>query len=89
MIGKHATTIASDNLHTIVTFHHTQIVKFNINEIILNSGGWQTATTKLRMNQTSETFNLGYTIYQKNFEWFIKYKNINYEFYDNIKLVRE
>ncbi len=40
-------------------------------EIKLNSDGWQTVTTKRKMNQTSKMFCLGYSVYQKNFDWFV------------------
>ena len=88
-LGKTATTIANDGQHTIVTYHATQIVKFNNKEIILNSGGWKTQTTKTRMNQASNQFGLGYRVFQENFYWFIQYKNKMIEFQNNMKLKRE
>ena len=40
-------------------------------DVILDSGGWRTPTTKLRMNQASRQFGLGFHVYQKNFDWFV------------------
>lgn len=87
-LGKTATTISNDGIHTIITYHSTQIVKFNENEIILNSGRWNTQTTKTRMNQASNQFGLGYTVFQKDFEWFVNYKHKINPFGDNMVLKR-
>ena len=87
-IGQCATTVAGDGNYTIVTYHSTQVVKYNQSEIILNSGGWRTHTTKTRMNQASNQFNLGYTVYQKDFDWFVEYNGLTLDFADNMKLIR-
>ena len=72
-VGSHKTTIYHEGNHTCVKYHATDVVKFNDNEIILNSGGWHTNTTKMRMNQTSRQFGLRFNVYQKDFEWFVDY----------------
>lgn len=66
-----ATSIRSDGEWTHVRYHATDVVSFNAHEVVLRSGGWETATTKLRMNQASHQFNLGYTVYQHKHEWFV------------------
>lgn len=60
---------------TQVSYHNTVVVDFDYSRgtIILNTGGWKTATTKLRMNQTSNQFGLGYQVYQKNHSWYVRY----------------
>ena len=73
-IGKVATSVSNDGVHTIVTYHSTQVVKFNEKEIILNTGGWKSNTTKTRMNQTSNQFNLGYKVWQECSEWYVQWK---------------
>lgn len=70
-VGNYATTISNDGVHTIVTYHATQVVKFNDKEIILNTGGWRSKTTKSRMNQASNQFNLGYKVWQECGEWYV------------------
>ena len=83
MIGKHKTTIKTDiNNFKIVTYHQTEVVKFDEISIILNTGGWETNTTKKRMNQTSDLFNLGFSVFQKNWEWFLKYDGKTYLMYE-------
>jgi hypothetical protein len=70
-VGQRATTIkVDDNGYTCITYHSTDVVKFNSKQIILNTGGWQTHTTKTRMNQASNQFKLGFKVYQKDYDWF-------------------
>jgi hypothetical protein len=45
-IGKRATRVYYENGYIVVRYHSTDVVRFNDKEIILNSGGWRTATTK-------------------------------------------
>jgi len=84
-----ATAIYTDNEYTRVIYHNTPVVSYNQDKIILNSGGWMTATTKKRMNQVSDMFNLGYQVYQKDYSWYIDYKGQTFDFYDGFILSRE
>ena len=55
-----------------VTYHTTDVVTVYPNgRIDLDHGGWRTVTTKLRMNQASNQFRLGFLVWQKDFEWFV------------------
>ena len=73
-IGKTATTIhTTEQGQTQVIYHSTPVVSFNHKLIILNHGGWMTNTTRTRMNQASNQFNLGYTVFQKDWNWYVKY----------------
>jgi len=74
-IGSHKTSVFTEEGYTRVVYHSTCIVKFNHEEVILNSGGYSTATTKTRMNQASSQFELGYHIFQKDFDWFVRFYN--------------
>ena len=88
-VGKHKTTVYNDDTHKCVKYHKTNVVRFNNKEIILNNGGWMTATTKLRMNQASNQFGLGYHVWQKDFEWFVTLPNgEEVEFEDGMKIKR-
>ena len=71
-LGRHATTVATENGWTRITYHQTVVVKFNQRTVVLNSGGWMTATTKTRMNQASNQFDLGFQVFQKDFGWFVE-----------------
>ena len=72
-IGTTATTIRNEDGYTIVRYHNTDVVKFNQDEIVLNTGGWRTVTTKARMNQASNQYGLGFRVYQRDWEWFVDY----------------
>ena len=89
-VGRVATTVAHDydQGETVVTYHNTQVVKFDHRRVTLDSGGYMTATTKTRMNQAANQFNLGYRVYQKNYAWFVKLDNdpLPWTFYDKMVL---
>lgn len=73
-IGSHKTSVFTlDDGALCVVYHNTSVVKKKPDgSIELNTGGWRTATTKLRMNQASNQFGLGYCVYQKDFDWYVR-----------------
>lgn len=76
-----ATKIREKDGKTIVSYHGTDIVEFDDDTITLNTGGYETASTKTKMNQTAGEFDLGYAVYQRNYNWFVDYngKTIPFE----------
>jgi len=87
-VSKYNTVVFNDGQHTIVKYHHTEVVKWNHEHIILNSNGYQTYTTKTRMNQTSNQYGLGFQVYQQDFVWYVDYNGQTLEFYDGMVLER-
>ena len=79
-IGTHKTSVFNEDSIMKVCYHNTIVVSFDNKEIKLNTGGWFTNTTKTRMNQTSNQFNLGFRVYQKNYNWYVEYDNKIYSF---------
>ena len=74
-IGRYKTRIFVDTAGLMtVKYRDTAVVKFDHEMIILNAGGWYTYTTKMRMNQASNQFKLGYRVYQKDVKWYVEYK---------------
>ena len=73
--GKAATTVfdmsCREGLKTAVRYHDTNIVAFTPSAVVLNSGGWRTATTKRRMNEVSDHYGLRFHIYQEDFKWWV------------------
>jgi hypothetical protein len=61
-ISKNNTTIAPRDGYTTVTLHATDIVKISADRIILNTGGYLTATTCTRINQVANEWNLGFCV---------------------------
>ena len=53
-------------------------------DLTLSSCGWETPTSKSRLNAILDCFFTGLGIYQKNFEWFIG----SDEFFDGYKIIR-
>ena len=84
VIGNHKTTVFEDNGYINVVYHATCVVKFNDKEIILNTGGWESRTTKVRMNQTANQYLLGYSVFQNKGVWYVSYRGNTYTFTDNI-----
>lgn len=85
-VGRVATKVYAEAGSTVIQYHATKVVTFNDKEILLNNGGWKTNTTKARMNQASNEYGLGYTVYQKDFGWFVTYKGETLEFDGNVCL---
>lgn len=71
-IGRHKTTVHTECGTTTVRYVDTDVVTFDAGLIMLQTGGYRTATTKARMNQTANQFGLGFTVYQRDFGWFVK-----------------
>ena len=88
VVGSHKTAIYQENGMTKVKYHSTNVVSWDDEYIILDSGGWQTVTTKLRMNQASIQFGLPFGVYQKDFKWFVDFNGKTYPFSDGMKLTR-
>lgn len=61
------TTVETADGVTRVRYHSTDVVTFNDDWIVLDTGGWTTYTTKTRMNQASNQFRLGYYVFQRDF----------------------
>jgi len=67
--------------HQIATFcHETKAVK-------LSSCGWQTTTTKSRLNAILEEVKWGASVFQRNFNWFINYSDSTQNFFDGMILI--
>ena len=77
-VGTYKTTVSTSHggWHT-VTFYNTEVVKWNErqNVVILDSGGFMTATTKTRMNQASNQYGLGFRVFQTAFRWNVLLSN--------------
>ena len=66
--------------HLICTFdHNTQAVK-------LNSCGYQTNTTKSRLNAILDEVKYGAKVFQKNWNWFVSFNNQTVDFVDGMIL---
>ena len=66
--------------------HGNHIATYNYadKELSLFDGGWQSNTTKSRLNALCNEFATGFGVFQKNWEWFISdFSGYAKEFVDN------
>lgn len=88
-VGKHKTSVMVTNGMGTVVYHRTPVVHWDAQKIVLDTGGWFTNTTKSRMNQASNQFGLGYTVWQKDRAWYVRYKDMVHSFSgDTLELTR-
>ena len=82
------TNVITESGLTKMYYHKTSVVQFNDKIIVLDTGGWKTNTTKKRMNQASEQYNIGFEVYQKAKKWFVKYQGDEFPYNDHMVLSR-
>ena len=78
---------SNTNCSTVV-LHRTAIAVYdhNTSALKLNTGGWQTVTTKSRLNAILQEVIGCASVFQKNFEWFLNYNNQTVDFFDGMIL---
>ena len=67
--------------HLIATFDH------NLKAVKLSSAGYETRTTKSRLNAILEEVKYGARIFQKDWNWFVKYQDQVASFWDGMILI--
>ena len=77
---------ATGRLGSIVKLHGNKIAEVYANSIVLLDGGWQTVTTKSRLNALLSEFSPGTSVFQKNWEWFVGYKNLTEDFISGMEV---
>lgn len=76
------TTVVNRDGKTYLTFHQTDIVIVHKGgQLEFNSGGYETTTTKKRMNDFQDVVR----IFQKDYAWFAKSSAGTFKFFDGIK----
>ena len=80
------TTFSSDLKECFIYLHGNHIATYNydLKELSLFDGGWQSNTTKSRLNALCNEFATGFGVFQKNWNWFISdFSGYAKEFADN------
>jgi hypothetical protein len=85
-IGTHKTTVTTRDGVTTVRYHSTDVVVFDRDKVTLNSDRWRTRTTMKRMNQTARQYGLGFSVYQKDWAWFVEYGGEVFDYYDGMTI---
>lgn len=70
-LSTYKTAWTGDDVEGCVIYTKTKIAEWNEDTITLNSGGWETVTTKRKMNQLAHQFCLGFGVFQKNYVWYV------------------
>ena len=67
---------------SIVRLHGNKIAEVTDDSMTIFDGGWQTTTTKSRLNALINEFCNAVTdgVFQKNYQWFVTDNNITKEF---------
>lgn len=87
-LSNYRTTVVQRDGETVVTYVSTPIVSWNHERIVLRSGGYETVTTKRKMNQASCQFGLGFSVYQRDWRWFVYWRGEELEFVSGMELAR-
>lgn len=81
-LPKNNTNVMCTNGRIAVTLHRTLVVDVTPDDITLNTGGWNTVTTRARMNQASAEFGLGYSVFMKRGQLFVTMRDGTTEAFD-------
>tara|TARA_R100001443_G_scaffold29911_1_gene43274 strand:+ start:684 stop:1010 length:327 start_codon:yes stop_codon:yes gene_type:complete len=66
--------------------HQIAVLDHNTKAIKLSSCGYETVTTKSRLNAILDEVAYGARVFQRQFEWFISYNNSTESFWDGMIL---
>ena len=71
--GNTAVRTSADGIESQIYLHNNLIGSYNhpLRQLTIFDGGWQSNTTKSRLNALLDEFSYGLGVFQKNFEWFI------------------
>ena len=70
-LSSYKTTVATVSGVTSVIYHSTAVVSWDSDTITLRTGGWDSVTTRRKMNQTASQFGLAFNVFSRNFESFV------------------
>ena len=76
-------SIKQESSVTTARLYDTDIVTVGNGQVTLNRSTFKTATTKRVMNEVSEALGLGFHVYQKNYEWYVRNTNGNVQHFKN------
>lgn len=80
--GNTSVHFNEENNTSVVRLHGNKIAVVGEDFLEIFDGGWQTTTTKSRLNAIINRFCNGVTdgVFQKNYEWFIRDNNVVRDF---------
>ena len=81
-VGNNTFEVVYKNGDRAIRLHKTDILTFTPNRVILNTNGWETVTTKARINQYMPN---GY-VYQRKYKWYVSTPEGDTPYYDGMEL---
>ena len=86
---SNSNTVVEYNSNTdcsAVYLHNNRIATYDHNNeaLKLSSCGWQSVTTKSRLNAILSEVITGASVFQRNWNWFINYNNQTHNFFDGM-----
>ena len=69
------------HVHRIATFDH------NLKAVKISSCGWQTVTTKSRLNAILSEVKYGCSVFQKQWNWYVSFRGQTQDFMDGMILL--
>lgn len=80
IVANNTVEYERENGDRVIRLHSTDIITFKANgDIVLDSGGWQTVTTKERMNRFGP-----FQVWQRNKMWWVDCEDTIYAYADGI-----
>ena len=87
-IGNNTIVHRLDDDTVAIKYHRTNILKINQENVVtISTGGWETTTTKDRLNQFLNC--RGYYIFQKKGVWYIKGNDETVEYQDGMRITSD
>ena len=83
VLYNNSTNCSSIYLHG----HQIATVDHNLKAVKLSSCGYETTTTKSRLNAILDEVKYGCKVFQKNFDWFVSFNNQTRDFVDGMILI--
>ena len=85
---ENAFNTATNQMEAIVKLHGNHIATVTNDTLILFDGGWQSNTTKSRLNALINEFTDGTKngVFQKNWSWFVTADGATHDFADGFEL---
>ena len=87
--GSNTTVTYNDSTNCSAVFlhgHNIATVAHATNAVKLSSCGWQTVTTKSRLNAILDEVKYGCRVFQKQFDWYLSTNNQTVDFWDGMIL---
>jgi hypothetical protein len=84
--SANTSVVIDDNNAAYVYLHGNHIATIDDNNVTLFDGGWQSNTTKSRLNAILQEFAYGVGVFQKQWEWFVCNQNKTVDFTNGMQI---